>query len=87
MLNRDDGEDIYLSMVNLGRDYQGQGLCKQMVTYCLQRAYQIIRQGNEELGLPTQTLDEKKNVTGDVYISTNVHQFEAAKSYIYHSQK
>ena len=84
VLNRDDGEDIYLSMVNLGRDYQGQGLCKQMVTYCLQIAYQIIRRGNEELGLPPQTLDEKKNVTGDVYISTNVHQFEAAKScYIY----
>tara|TARA_B100001093_G_scaffold509447_2_gene573468 strand:- start:8732 stop:10330 length:1599 start_codon:yes stop_codon:yes gene_type:complete len=79
VISGDENEDIYLSKVELAPKNQGQHLCKLMVTYCLQRAYQIIRQGNEELGLSSLTLDKKQNLTGDVYVSTITKHFTAAK--------
>jgi len=62
-----------------------------MVTYCLQRAYQIIRRGwmeNEEFLIEPITYDKKQKLTGDVYISTMARHFEAAKNcYISSSKK
>ena len=75
--------DIYLSKVELAAKNQGQHLCKLMVTYCLQRAYQIIRRGwmeNEEFLIEPITYDKKQKLTGDVYISTMARHFEAAKN-------
>ena len=68
VISGDDNEDIYLSKAEISEAYQKKHLCKIMVTYCLKRAYQIVKQEKPE-----------GQLTGDVIVSTKPEYFEAAK--------